>query len=335
MKTNPKHVQLLYSSGEVHAAIKKIFSAPSVNDRRVALVAYVGSDAESYLPHPEHLHIICSPSAGGTDPDTIRSLIQRKARVQFSDGLHMKVYWSRLRGCVITSANASTSALGRTGLKEAGIWLPPGSVSVDRLVKYADARDVSQKEIRLLDEKTKDRRKLDLPPKRKQQDKDFLQWISSPHPSKWKLGWWDEYVRGNAQAASEATMAEYGQKEPHTWSPCSKKCVKKHDWILCFMFTPPRGIACVQWMFVDFLVKISPREKRYYDKDWPYHAIQVHPLSRYPLPPFKITPAFRSALRHAINRFGRDRIKDAKSDTPSRRLLNLISEEMKEVRSRG
>src|SRR4030043_394789 len=103
-----KNMQILYSSAEIHAGIKRLFSEPSPHDRRIALVAYVGSDGESYLPHPNGLRVICSPSAGGTDPETLRRLMKRGARVEFSDALHMKVYWSRNRGCIIASANASS-----------------------------------------------------------------------------------------------------------------------------------------------------------------------------------------------------------------------------------
>jgi len=127
-------IKILYSSADIHAGIKRLFSQPSPRDRRVTLVAYVGSDGESYLPHPDGLRVICSPSAGGTDPETLRRMIKRGATVEFSDGLHMKVYWSRNRGCIITSANASSSALGVSSLKEAGIWPPPRVIKIDKLI---------------------------------------------------------------------------------------------------------------------------------------------------------------------------------------------------------
>src|ERR1017187_5279910 len=107
---------VLYNSADIHSRVKHLFGEASRGDRRVALVAYVGVDGEKYLPHPEALRVICNPTAGGTDPNTLRSLIKNGANVQVSDRLHMKVYWSSRRGCVITSANASSNALGRNGL---------------------------------------------------------------------------------------------------------------------------------------------------------------------------------------------------------------------------
>src|SRR5664280_293419 len=154
-----KRNKILYSSADIHAGIKRLFSQPNSSDRRVALVAYVGSDGESYLPHPENLRVICSPSAGGIDPDTLRSLMKRNAKVEFSDNLHMKIYWSRNRGCIITSANASSSALGVSSLKEAGIWLPPGIDKIDQLIKYANPRPINPSELRKLDTQSKERKK--------------------------------------------------------------------------------------------------------------------------------------------------------------------------------
>jgi len=187
-----KRFALLYTSAAIHARIKRLLGQPSEGDKRVALVAYVGSDGERYRPHPKGLRLICNPSAGGTDPDTLRRLIKRGATVQISDSLHMKVYWSRNRGCVIASANASSSALGRNGLKEAGIWLPAGTVNINQLIRYANPRKVKQSDLRHLDTQTREYTKnvginrKDVRPAQK-----FQQWYSAPHRSSWKFSWGD------------------------------------------------------------------------------------------------------------------------------------------------
>ena len=204
----------IYNSSGIHACIKKLFSDPARSDRRVAIVAYVGTDGESYLPHPENLHVICSPSAGVTDPDTVRSMMKRGATVQFSDNLHMKVYWSKHRGCLITSANASSSALGINGLKEVGVLLPPGSIDIRRLIKYANPRNVTARELRRLDshsrEARKNRKKADV---RNQHTPEYLDWYASPHRSQWKIRGCDS-AGGTANAAKEKTKTEYGLREP-------------------------------------------------------------------------------------------------------------------------
>jgi len=316
---------MLYNSGEVHACVKKLLGEPGHSDRRVVLVAYIGTDGESYLPHPENLHIICSPSPDATDPDTLRGLIRRGAKVQFSDGLHMKVYWSKHRGCLIASANASSSALGVNGLKEVGVLLPPGSVDIARLMKYARAREINPRELRQLDTRTRQARKS-------HQKKDarskivpgYLDWYASPHRSPWKLSFWGNAVSGNARASKSKSLAEYGVHEPHTWVSVAKG-VKRNDWVLRFT-SAPSGVKEIQWQFVDFLVQVGRNEKRFYFRNWPLHAVQVHPPGRYPLPPFGITPAFRVAFRNAATRYSLDKLENARTHTPPEKLLRYTAE---------
>ena len=45
--------QVFYTSGSIHSEIKRLFANPGPGERRVALVAYVGSDALKLLPHPK------------------------------------------------------------------------------------------------------------------------------------------------------------------------------------------------------------------------------------------------------------------------------------------
>lgn len=322
-----KMPRVLYKSAEVHAQIKRLFGSPNPSDVRVALVAYVGSDAESYLPHPKGLRVICAPSSG-TDPDAIRRLINRGARVEVADKLHMKVYWSQRRGCIITSANASSNALGIGGLKEAGVLVPAEAVDIRRLIKYAQPRPITGKDLHKLDTLKKRQRKEALNrAANTERAADFIDWYASPHRSQWKLGWFNDSVSGVSVAAKEQTAVEYGRKQPHSWVTFAKGRVQANDWVLSFALTD-RGPKEVQWLYVDFLVRVSPKERRYYFSGAPFHAVQVHSLSRYPLPPFRITRAFRRALWTALRHYGAERLTDAKRDTPPAQLLSLIAAEL-------
>jgi hypothetical protein len=255
--------------------------------------------------------------------------MKRGARVEFSDGLHMKVYWSRSRGCIITSANASSSALAVSGLKEAGTWLPPGVVDIDRLIRYARPRPVRQAELHSLDRRAIEHRtRLEGGGQQGRQAPDFPEWYASPDPSVWKIAWAGDEVSGAAKIAREQTLSEYGRRQPHTWMSVGKGRVRPSDWLLCFLLTE-RGARSAEWQYVDFVVKVKPKEKRYYYRDRPYHAVQVHPLSKYPLPPFSITPGFRKALSRAIEQYSRERLMEAKTDLPPVRLLRRIAEAMK------
>lgn len=320
---------ILYSSSEIHAGIKHLFGQPNARERRVALVAYVGGDGESYLPHPEGLHLICSPSPGGTDPDTLRRLLKRGARVEFANGLHMKVYWSRSRGCIITSANASSNALGVSSLKEAGVFLPPGVVKIDQLIKYAHAKPIQPSDLRRLDrlagEHTKNMGRRDSS---KKQPLDFLDWYSSRHRSEWKIVASDELVTGNPKATKEQTLSEYGRKDPNKWVAVKRGRIRPNDWLLSYA-TTDAGAKFAEWLYADFVVKGDLKERRFYDRNYPYYVVQVNSPTRYPLPPFKITPAFRSALNKALEQYLPKRDMDAKSNVVSVRFLDLIARGMK------
>ena len=114
-KISPK---ILYTSSEVHTWIKRLFGSPDLSKRRVIIVAYLGRDADAFLPAPRGIRIICSPSPVATSFEGIMNLKERCASIEFSGSLHSKVYSSEDRGCLFTSANLSTSALAIGGLKD-------------------------------------------------------------------------------------------------------------------------------------------------------------------------------------------------------------------------
>jgi hypothetical protein len=81
--------KVLYTSAEIRKAITQLFS--SSRKRRVAISAFVGEDAEAYLPKPNGLELFCWPKGGGTNPNAIRKLRKLGVKVYFSRAVHMKV----------------------------------------------------------------------------------------------------------------------------------------------------------------------------------------------------------------------------------------------------
>lgn len=322
-----KSFEILYTSSDIHKAIRKLFGNPSTSDSRVAIVAYVGANSESYLPSPDGLRVICSPSPGATDANAIRNLISRGANVQFSDRLHMKVYWSRIRGCVIGSANASSNALGVNGLQEAGVFLPPGTVSIRRLLSYVKPREIRRGELRALDRKPSPSRRRASKGKTVQA-MDYLKWYKSPERAVWKCGWSDDEVSGTSKTVKEEALAAYGKREPKEWISVAKGRIRENDWVLRFTLTDD-GVRNIYWQYVDFLIQLNRKDKRYYSAKYPYNAVQVNPSSHYPLPPFAITPSFRSAFNRTLDDSMRDRILSAKTDVPAKKMIDTIAEFMK------
>ena len=124
--------RVVVGKGAVRRAIQQLFG--DHRRRRVAVVAFVGVDADTYLPHPRGIQLYCWPKAGGTNPDAVRSLIKLGVKAHFVDRLHAKVFWASGKGAVIGSANLTNNALGDGGLIEAAVYLPPGSFDIDGFV---------------------------------------------------------------------------------------------------------------------------------------------------------------------------------------------------------
>ena len=94
--------EILDTSEDVRRAIIELYS--SAKGRRVAVSAFVGEGAEMFLPRPKGIELVCWPKVGGTNPNVLRDLIKKGVVVRFSDNLHMKVYWAKGTGVIITSS---------------------------------------------------------------------------------------------------------------------------------------------------------------------------------------------------------------------------------------
>ncbi len=68
---------------------------------------------------------------------------------------------------------------------------------------------------------------------------------------------------GTAVAAKKQSLSMYGQQEPFGWIAVGENRASPNDWLLSFTFTK-QGVKHVKWMFADFIVRIAPKEKRYY-----------------------------------------------------------------------
>jgi hypothetical protein len=78
---------------------------------------------------------------------------------------------------------------------------------------------------------------------------------------------------------------------------------------------------------VDLYEKSVPSDKKGYDKDYPYQAVQVSPNKFYPPPPFNINKEFRYAFNEAVKAYDVDNFK--KMIKPSNKFVNLIKENYK------
>jgi hypothetical protein len=314
--------KILYNQSEVYHAIAKLFRAPRV--RRVAITAFVGKGAESYLPNPDGLTLVCWPKAGATNPHTLRKLMKSGIDVQFADRLHMKVYWAEGRGCVITSANLSTNALGAGKLREVGVMLGPKQVNIDRILRSIDARPASNTEMNQLDRahalfvarnELRAGRSLLT----------FVQWLKLPMRPPWKLGWTNSYGT-LSKTTKQNAKDEYGVRNIAYWMNAGKDDYKVGDWILNFMLKEDKPIE-MTWMFCQRLYQV-PRKDKAYNKNYPCEVVQVFSLDHYPGCPFRLDKDFKQAFRAAVKQYGADKIREAVTMKPRVEFLRLLATEL-------
>lgn len=318
-------MKILYTSSDVHKALKMVFAEKQ--QRRIAVVAYLGKDAEAFLPAPQGIKIICCPEPGATSPSSVRSLIARGADIQFSDDLHAKVYWSK-GGCVITSANISNRALGNTNQKETGVLINSSEFDIERLIKEVKPYKITQKHMDRLEQQEKKFKRAIGIKRKKKSGKLFQEWHELPYREPWKIGWWSESDLKTAKSAKEKVKKEYNVSEPDDFLNISKSQVQQNDWLLCFEITGD-GIKNIEWMYADFVVPVETKDLEAYEEDYPYQAIQVHKINQYPEPPFKIEREFRSAFKKAIKKYGINKIENRKSLVLPKSLIDDVARSIK------
>lgn len=316
-------MKVLYTSAELHDAIKHVLGSPTKGERRVVLVAYLGAQAEAFLPNAQGLEVVCSMEPGSTSADAIIRLRDRGVKIRQSDRLHMKVYWSSKKGAVICSANASANALARGGLKEAGVLLPRGAVKVERLLSYSAPRDISNKDLRRLQRESEGLnrgRRAGL--RSSQSDSTSLRdWLgSSAARNTWKVGWWKE--GGDvAKSSARESLSRYNVKEPHGIILGKKGYFKPADWVLLFNWKTGKQ---AEWLHVSFVKRVSPQDKGAYARSHPFQAVQVHPNRLCPSPPFRLDRDSRQAIALAVRDFGSNSIERLRSSKLPPRLRSLL-----------
>jgi hypothetical protein len=296
-------MKTLYNSVQIKAAIKFVFD--SLSTRRVAVVAFVGDEANAYLPKPNGIELYCWAKAGGTNPNAIRELLARGVNVNFVDSLHMKVYWSK-KGVVITSANLSTYALGAGNLKEIGILLPSSAVDIDKVIASLKARPATDEEIELLEKGDKRIGRLlpDFAIPNSQHHRLFSEWYHSKSRPSWRMANYYIDKVPLSRKSKELLEKEHGNSSYVDIMGINKREYEQDDWILCYRVKNNK-VYGISWMYVDHVVSVSPKDKKAFSHGH-YQVIQVN-KSKVNLPPFTtVEQRFSRAFKKAYQEFCKD-----------------------------
>jgi hypothetical protein len=332
---------LIYTSDQIYQCMDHLFGDPTRSlRRRVVIVAYVGDDAPSLLPNPRGVEIICSPTPGATSARALARLKQDGALVRFADRLHMKLYWSEGRGCLVTSANLSKNAMGQGALSEAGVFLKDTDVTIDDVIRsLGPLRPAKKSELDALEASNREfDAAIAVTRKHRRPAITFEQWYSEFTGGAaalgvcWKIGWWTDDGGGPSNETKRRAMTLHRKPKPANFINVASGQIRKLDWVLCFRISD-RTLSKFEWMLAEDIVRVPPSERRSYEADYPFQAVQYRANALLPTPPFQLDKAFcaafRKAARDATGEF--DGLMDLSDLSPDSALLAAISRHYKAV----
>ena len=204
---------------------------------------------------------------------------------------------------------------------EAGVFLRPGDVDIERLIRYADPRAISSDDLRSLErEHEKLAAKCQRPiPMESRVKRTFRQWDSSELRTQWKI-----QAAGPEEAELAAEFAEYGITNDENWHQIINTrhgWLTPGDWVLCF-----NCVAAQQsffWMYVDHVVSVDPDSKAF-ESGYGDQAVQIGPENVYNDPPFKLSPKTRTWIFKAIEEMGPEKLDNCADITAPPELIEAI-----------
>ncbi|MDD2708086.1 MAG: phospholipase D family protein [Verrucomicrobiae bacterium] len=262
---------ILYSSLEVRRAIERLFA--NHDTERVAITAFVGDGAESYLPHPKGLRLICWPKVGSTNPKVLQSLYRRGALIEFVNLLHMKVYWAHEMGAVVASANLTSNALGAGDLKECGVFLKPGELDIHRLIGSLKRIPYSQGIGALVKGHKEFRNQLNM---HASSYRDFSEWFALPRRERWRIAVWTSFAKHfSMEALREARSLRGKSPESSVWCYQEDE-LRADEWVLCVRVNRRGSPLSFEWFMPEKVVESSRAVRE--NTNLKYEVIQLSPL---------------------------------------------------------
>lgn len=285
-------MKILKNSVEIAEAIRKILSNRS--DERIVAVAYVGDNALSYLPDPESIRLYCSTEIPGTNPSSLRTLKTHGVLISEVSRLHSKLYWSKVGGVVICSANLSNNGLSGDGNHEVGVYLPSGHFDVPAYLSELESHPIDFSDIEKLEKKYNLYRLKNRERNRtgKAKTQDFFRWNSDAGP-KWKIYPWTENGDLPRDVKSQLTNKYPGVREYDFMQSAAKNSYEIGGWVLSvkenWRADKLTSVSDLYW----FIPEMRIESKQKSSKNYPYYWIMLHDKTPSPKPFNVRTDRFR------------------------------------------
>jgi hypothetical protein len=260
---------ILYEAEVIRGKIKDVLAAK--NGRRYAIVAFVGRDALDFVHEPKGLIVYCWPNVAATNPDGIKGLIGKGAKVYFVDRLHMKLFWSERGGAVVGSCNLTQNGLGdgASSLREMAYFTPDASqVQVDQVLKAvrASRREVTGTELAAYRKKynaAAARRDEWKSGKQEPKGGTFTEYMRQSLKGDQRLitTWWRDYEEKMPGAIVKAVRESEEQSESRApenfirdYVYCKRK-PNRGDWVLTCRLGTSGTYGRLDWVFTHVVAK--------------------------------------------------------------------------------
>ena len=141
---------------------------------------------------------------------------------------------------------------GYGGLREAGVYFPPGAVDIDRMLTAAKPRRLTKADMNRMALEERKAAAKGVKFQTRSIPTSFSEWYGGPREDSPKISSWeaDDEVE-IAEAAKARSKREYGVTEPLAQMFCQKDQLEDYDWLLCVEFIGTRFSRNVEWMFID------------------------------------------------------------------------------------
>jgi hypothetical protein len=277
---NMMEIEYLINSRAIRDKIHQIFS--NKNDK-IAIVGFVGINANEYIPkRTRNLRIICWPKPGATHPDGVRSLLRHNIRVDFCNNLHIKIYWTKGVGLIITSANLSDNAFNENRLIEYGVFIKDKLFDIYKLIKTLKTFEINQLSMDKLEKGTNqfNIRNTSVSEKSIKINR-FIDYYREPFLKKWKVIFWSkEFNSKTLKGLKNSLENEYGIDTHYRVNQISKE----DNYIetdICLQIkinenkTISRSAKYYNWLLIEYIVKSGHtkaafQKRRISDSSFPF-----------------------------------------------------------------
>jgi hypothetical protein len=302
---------VLSTNSAIRNAIQKMLGA--TNRRRVVISGFVGAGAEALIPNPEGVEVYCWDREGATNPQAVRALLQQRAKVFFAPGLHAKVYWAEGKGCIVGSANLSQNGLGKDGLHEVAVQLPPRRFDLNGFLRRLKLTTVTEPVLNEFEERCRRYRGRNSgqellssrgwAKRAQKRTPTFAEWMAMEYRMPWNLEVTDTYFndREEKEIVRRGVMTDEDVGAGVDYWTGQKGMTTPGRWVLFVEVTRNgRGFEA-SWCCADERTPSRRLGPDLQESSAPWFAIQRSETKHFGPVPFNVAePGFQTALKRFL-----------------------------------